>query len=278
MPAAASCRAAPRPGPGGHGYRPRRRQATSAAQVGAKQGMSIAWRWSLRSFHVVFEGGAPKHEARVCGDRDRHEDTALAIRGCTRVLPLEYISIYATCAETPDPDLASIGDRQRSSLRLNVAFRIVGLDRRSHGSIACQFRRQIRTVEDATWTHLGRWGRNIQRELVISRFKAASAAADRWPVSCSLCGLSEAQQLHRRPRHPMRAAIPCPDGGHRAAQQIGAGLAAQQARPAQLAEPIGRQMPDPTAGHFVTPTAQRNGASLGLDWPMIDANAYCVKL
>ena len=56
------------------------------------------------------------------------------------------------------------------------------------------------------------------------------------------------QQLDRRPRHPMRAAIPCAHARQRAPEQIGARLATQQAAAAQLAKPIGRQPPDPATG------------------------------
>jgi hypothetical protein len=57
---------------------------------------------------------------------------------------------------------------------------------------------------------------------------------------------------------------------------LGASLAAQQACHAKLAESIGRKVPH-AAGHFVTPATQRNGVGLGRGYPLIDANAYCVK-
>ena len=87
------------------------------------------------------------------------------------------------------------------------------------------------------------------------------------------------QQLDRRPRHPVRAAIPRPDGRQRAPEQIGASLAAKQTRPAQLAETLRRQVPDPPARGRVCPRAQPQTAPRrGLRPRCIDANAYCVKL
>lgn len=86
-------------------------------------------------------------------------------------------------------------------------------------------------------------------------------AAPFGPQGSKVAQAHEPQQLHRRPWHPVRATVPRLHRRQRAAEQIGASLAAQEARAAKLAETIGRQVPYP-AGHFVTPATRRNAASL----------------
>ena len=87
----------------------------------------------------------------------------------------------------------------------------------------------------------------------------------------------QAQQLDRRPRHAPRSSIPRPHRPHAAAQHSGASLPAQQAAEPQITKTIGGEVPRATRP-TVPPMAQRNSTSLGLGRPLIDANAYCVKL
>lgn len=55
----------------------------------------------------------------------------------------------------------------------------------------------------------------------------------------------QAQQTHRRPRHPVAASVPVAHRAQRDAQVLRAGLAAQKARHAELSEAVRGEFPDP---------------------------------
>lgn len=65
------------------------------------------------------------------------------------------------------------------------------------------------------------------------------------PQRAEIAQAKQPQQLHHRPGHPIRAAIPCLDRGHRATEQPGARLDAQQAGIAKLPEAFRADVPDP---------------------------------